>query len=156
MSTKEREERKRKLLIKRKFLADKRKLDKFLSDKTSLNDYFKQKIFEYSELEAVTDTYNGIHYFYKELEKDISQLSSIIQSNGIKKGDFVSIFSENNGRWIVMEQAVLRCGAVCTLRGSGAPVEELDFILRHSESKALIIENIKTLNKLLPYLKITI
>ena len=152
MNTKERNERRRKLIIKRKFLKEKRFLDKFLSDKTSLNDYFRQKASEYNNLNAVTDTYNGVFFTYKDVEENISNLSAMIQSNGIKKGDFVSIFSENNGLWIVMEQSVMRCGAVCTLRGSNAPAEELDYILGHSESKALIVENTKALDKLLPYL----
>ena len=152
MHTDGRNERRRKLLIKRKFLSEKRFLDKFLADKTSLNNYFKQKSLEYSNLNAITDTYNGVFFTYKEVEENISNLCAMIQSGGIKKGDFVSIFSENNGLWVIMEQAAMRCGAVCTLRGSNAPAEELDYILRHSESKALIVENTKTLEKLLPYL----
>ena len=148
----ERKERLRKILLKRKFLSDKRKLNKFLSDKSSLNEYFKQKISNYFSLNAVTDEYNKLQFNYDILEQNILYLSSAIQSFGIKKDDFVCIFTENNGLWATVEQAAMRCGAICTLRGSNAPIDELDYILSHSEAKGLIVKDIALLNSLKPYL----
>lgn len=145
-------ERLRKISIKKKFLSGKRKIDNFLSDKTSFNDYFKQKISLYKTLPASTDAYNNVSLNYEELENNISDLASAIQSFGINKGDFVSIFTENNGRWATVEQAAMRCGAICTLRGSNAPIEELDYILYHSESKGLIVKDSKLLNSIKPNL----
>ena len=148
-----RKERKRKILLKRNFLSGRRKLNKFLSNKTSFNDYFRHKILNYIGLQAITDTYNNIETNYDELERNISYLASAIQSFGIKKGDFVGIFTENNGRWATVEQAAMRCGAICTLRGSNAPVEELDYIISHSEAKGLILKDGSLLKSLKPYLK---
>lgn len=148
----ERKERLRKILNKKKFLAGKRTVDKFLEEKTSFNDFIKNEIAKYQTLPAITDEYSNIHLNYDELETNISTLSAAIQSFGINKGDFISIFTENNGRWVTVEQASMRCGAICALRGSNAPVEELDYILTHSESKGLIVKDIKLLNALKPYL----
>ena len=148
----ERKERLRKILNKREFLRGKRILDRFLADKTSMNNYLKDCITKYENLDAITDTYRKVFLTYKQFEEQILALASMIQVNGIEKGDFVGIFSENNGRWAVCEQAAMRCGAICTLRGSNAPVKELDYILSHSEAKALILENGKLLNNLKPYL----
>ncbi|MBR1680311.1 AMP-binding protein, partial [bacterium] len=149
----ERKEKLRKLLIKRKFLSGRRKVNKFLQDKTSFNSYFKDKISAYNSMQSVTDTYNNITLKYDEFESNISNLAAAIQSFGINKGDFISIFTENNGLWATAEQAAMRCGAICTLRGSNAPVEELDYILSHSESKGLILKDSNLFNALKPYLE---
>ena len=148
----ERKERRRKILIKRQFLKDKRAVDRFLSDKTSMNNYLRDCILQYENLDAITDTYKNVFLTYKQVEEQMSSLAAMIQVSGLDKGDFIGIFSENNGRWAICEQAAMRCGAICTLRGSNAPVKELDYIIGHSEAKALILENGKLLNNLKPYL----
>ncbi len=149
---KERQEKLRQLKLKRKLLSDRRKLDEFLSTKTSLNNYFKDNIAKHKGLNAVTDTYCNIHLTYEELEEQISLFASGIQSLGINKGDFVGIFTENNGRWCVCHQGTMRTGAVCTLRGSNAPAGELDYILGHSEAKGVILKDGTLLNALKPFL----
>ena len=148
-----RKERLRNILIKKEFLAGKRILDKFLSNKTSFNEYFKSKIAEYPDMRAVTDEYSNVHLSYSELESQISCFASALQKSGLKKGAFVGIFSEHNGRWICIEQAVMRCGAIATLRGSKAPVEELNYILNHCEPKGLILENSRLFEKIKPYIQ---
>ena len=148
----ERKERRRRILLKRDFLRGKRIVERFLSDKTSFNDFFRDKIAQYSSLPAVTDTYNNVYMTYEELEEQISSLAAAVQSFGIKKGDFVCIFTENHGRWAASEQAAMRCGAVCTLRGSNAPVGELDYILSHSDAKGLMVRDGNLLNALKPFL----
>ena len=147
-----RDERLRRIAIKRKFLSGKREVNNFLSDKTSLNDYIKAQIALYKDLPAITDTYCNVSLTYGEFENQIETIASAIQSFGVQKGDFIGIFTENNGRWAVVEQATMRCGAVCTLRGSNAPVDELDYIINHSEAKGLILKDGLLLNKLKPYL----
>lgn len=149
----ERKERLRRIKIKKDVLADRREIDKFLSEWTSFNEYFKVNIAKHKELNAITDTYNKIFMGYEELEQNISAIAAAIQSLGIQKGDFVDIFTENNGRWAIVEQATMRCGAICTLRGSNAPIGELDYIIRHSDAKGLILKDGTLLNNLKPYLK---
>lgn len=138
---KNKQKRLRNILIKKEFLKTKRKIDEFLSDKSSFNGYFKSQIAEYSDMRAVTDGYNNVYLSYGELEDKIASLSAYLQSCGVKKGDFIGIFSENNGAWIIAEQGVMRCGAISTLRGSKAPIDELDYIISHSEAKGLILED---------------
>ena len=150
---KERKERKRQILIKKQLLSDRRQMEKFLSDKTSFNTYFKEKISGYGKMPAITDTYNGLELNYKEVEEQISLLSSALQSFGVKRGNFVGIFTENQGRWAICEQAVMRCGAVATLRGSTCPVGELDYIMGHSDAIGIFVRDGHLLTKLKPYLK---
>ena len=111
-----RKERLRTLLLKRKFLSGRRKVVKFLEDKTSVNNYFKERISGYNDLPAVTDTYTNVYLTFAEVEEQMSAFAAALQSFGIQKGDFVDIFTENNGRWCVCEQGAMRTGAVCALR----------------------------------------
>ena len=149
----ERKEKLRKALIKRKLILGTREVNKFLSDKTSFNNYLEECFSKYSDLQAITDTYCNIELTYKDLLNNITNIAKAIQSFGIQKGDFVSIFTENNGLWSTVDLAAMKCGAICTLRGSNAPIEELDYILAHSESKGLIVKDFVLLNKLKPYLE---
>ena len=145
-------ERLRKIAIKREYLKSKKRIDKFLSNKISFNRYFREKTAEYPDMRAITDTYNDVFLNYAELNSGIHNLACALQSFGVEKNDFVCIFSENNGFWALCEQAVMECGAVPTLRGSKANVEELDYIINHSEAKGLILENENLLNNLKPYI----
>ena len=148
----DRQERLRKILIKKKLLSDRRKTEKFLLGETSLNDYVKKKIAQFPELQAITDDYCKIYMNYAQLEEQMSAFAAALQSFGLQKGEFVDIFTENNGRWCVVEQGAMRCGAVCTLRGSNAPIEELDYIINHSDAVGLILKDGVLLNKLKPFL----
>ena len=150
--SKNKNERLRKIAIKKKFLEGRRIVDKFLADKTSYNDYFESQIKQYSGLPAVTDDYNNIHQTYDEFNKEINSLAAVLQLMGVKKGDFVGIFTENNGRWAAVHQAAMRTGAICTLRGSNAPAGELDYIITHSDAVGIIIKDGILLNNLKPYL----
>ena len=145
---KDRQELYRKALMKRQLIKDKRVMDKFLSDKKSLNAYIQEKMSAFRELPAITDSYNNLELTYGKVEEQMNDLASALQYLGTKKGDFVGIFSENNGRWAICDQAVMRCGAVCTLRGSNAPLEELDYIIGHSGAVGLILKDGKLFNSL--------
>ena len=147
----ERQERLRKILLKKKLLSEKRFMEKFFVGKTSLNDYFQEKISQYKDMPAITDEYNNVEMTYEQVDSEMTNLASALQSFGVKKGDFVGIFTENNGRWCICQQAVLRCGAVATLRGSNAPSEELNYIMGHSEAKGIIVRDFSLFKKLIPY-----
>jgi long-chain acyl-CoA synthetase len=60
----------------------------------------------------------------------------------------VAQFSENSARWLVVDQAIIACGAVNAVRGSGAPAAELAYIWEHSDSCALVTDSIKLVGAL--------
>ena len=145
-----RREKARQLILKRRLKSDIRQMEKFLSDKTSVNNFLRSKMAMYVDLEAITDDYNNLHMTYGELDFQMSEFASGLQSLGLQKGEFVSLITENNGRWCVCEQGIQRCGAIAVLRGSNAPVGELDYIINHSDSVGLILKDMKLFNALKP------
>lgn len=114
----------------------------------SIFEHFEKSISKYPDYEAVTDEKHSIKMKYQDVLEVMNQFASGIQSLGINKGDFVALFTENNGLFMTTGQAITKAGAIEVLRGSNAPIEELDYILGHSEAKAVILEDAKLLDKL--------
>ncbi len=85
---------------------------------------------------------------YKQLHQQIQQFASGLQALGVKAGDRVSLISDNSPRWMIADQGILTAGAVDAVRSSQAERQELLFILANSGSTALVVENLKTLQKL--------
>jgi len=104
----------------------------------------------YSETLALKDDYMGEEYSFSAVFAAIKQFSCGLKALGLKKGNHISFFSENSCRWLIADQAILISGMVDAVRGSGASVPELEYILEQSDSVALIVENLTLLNKLLP------
>ncbi|MCR4881386.1 MAG: AMP-binding protein [bacterium] len=116
-------------------------------------DYLEKCDQDYMDNMAITDMYSGIKMTYRELWNDVNLFASGLQSLGLKKGEFVALYSENNGRWCVMDLAIMKCGAIDVLRGANAPVVELDYILNHSDAVGAIIQDEQTFGKLKEVLK---
>jgi long-chain acyl-CoA synthetase len=89
---------------------------------------------------------------YTEMNQNFQQFASGLQSLGIKAGDRVSLFADNCARWMIADQGCMAAGAVDVVRSSEADPPELAFIYENSESSALLVENLKTCQKLLPLL----
>ena len=120
---------------------------------TALHEVFEECMIKYADLDAVCDKYNNVFLTYNELRLNIENFAAGLQQLGVKKGDFVCLITENQGRWFMCQQAIMKCGAVATLRGSNAPVDELSYIIDHSDAKGVILRDTKTFNNLKEYLK---
>ena len=110
--------------------------------------HFEQAISKYPDYYAVTDEKHNLNLKYQDILEIFHQFASGLQSLGISKGDFVALYTENNGLFMPTGQAITKTGAIEVLRGSNAPVEELDYILGHSQAKAVILEDVNLLNKM--------
>lgn len=123
-------------------------INQFLSKYNFWTEYILESMSNFREAKAILDETNGVDLTYGEVIDNINTFASALQANGIQKGDFVSLFSENNGLHFICHHGIMKAGACSVLRGTSAPSEELEFILNHSESKALVISDYKSLEKL--------
>lgn len=85
---------------------------------------------------------------YAQLYEQIQQFGAGLQALGIKTGDRVSLFADNQPRWLIADQGVMIIGVVDAVRGAQADKEELMYILSHSDSVALIVQDLALLRKL--------
>ncbi len=89
-----------------------------------------------------------IKFSYLELAGNIEKASKAFFSLGIKKGEVVTLISENSPRWLIVDQALMRIGAVDAVRGCNTPSVELDYIIEHSQSQGLIVQSKEVWEKL--------
>lgn len=98
---------------------------------------------------------------YADLRQQIEQFASGLQTLGIdplfsphpEEANLpprVALFADNSARWMIADQGIMRAGAADAVRSSAADREELLYILEHSGSMGLVVEDAKTLKKLLP------
>lgn len=112
--------------------------------------YWSSLVSRYSDRMALKDPYLNEEYTFRGAFSVIKQFACGLKVLGFKQGDHVSFFSENSSRWMIADQALLVSGMVDAVRGTGASLSELEYIMEQSDSVALFVENISVLKKLLP------
>ena len=85
---------------------------------------------------------------YSQLSEQIQQFAAGLQTLGVTYGERVSLIADNSPRWFIADQGIMTAGAVNAVRSAQADKEELLYIISHSGSTALVVEDVKTLNKL--------
>lgn len=85
---------------------------------------------------------------YSQLYDQMQQFATGLQVLGVNPGDRISLFSDNNPRWLVADQGIMAAGAVNAVRSSQADQDELLFLLENSGSIGLVAEDQATLQKL--------
>ncbi|WP_026732497.1 AMP-dependent synthetase/ligase [Fischerella sp. PCC 9605] len=85
---------------------------------------------------------------YTQLCQQIQLFATGLQALGVQAGDRISLISDNSPRWFIADQGIMTAGAVDAVRSSQAEREELLYIVANSGSTALVVQDLKTLNKL--------
>ncbi|MBD2199288.1 MULTISPECIES: AMP-dependent synthetase/ligase [Calothrix] len=85
---------------------------------------------------------------YTQLAEKIQQFAAGLQALGVKAGDRISLIADNSPRWFIADQGIMTAGGVNAVRSSQAEKEELLFIVANSGSTAVVVEDLKTLNRL--------
>ncbi len=87
-------------------------------------------------------------YTYRQLAADIKRFAAGLQTLGVQPGEKVAIFSENRPQWLVADQGIMTAGAIDAVRGANAEKSELLYILQHSDSIGLVVQDLAVLSKL--------
>ncbi len=90
---------------------------------------------------------------YPELAQQIQGFAQGLQALGLQPGERVALFADNSSRWLIADQGIMLAGGVDVVRGAQAPLDELDFIYRNSESSFLVVDTPELLKRLAPYLE---
>lgn len=108
--------------------------------------------------------YTDRNYFrtWKELNDEADLIARGMMSLGVKKGDHVAIWATNTPEWILTLFAAAKIGAVLVTVNTNFKIFELEYLLRQSDTKLLVMiggfknnDYVATLNELLPELKTT-
>jgi len=88
-----------------------------------------------------------------EFRSKIRNLSLGLYALGVRKGDRVSIHSENSTEWLICDQAVLSVGAVNVAIYTTQPADQITYILENSEAKVHIVSNDALFEETKPLIK---
>jgi long-chain acyl-CoA synthetase len=94
----------------------------------------------------------AISLTYQEVANQIQLFATGLQSLGIQPGRSIALFADNSPRWLIADQGIMSVGAFNAVRSSQAETQELLSILDNSKAQILVVEDLKTLNKLSPHL----
>ncbi len=94
---------------------------------------------------------------YAELNEEVNRFAGGLVKLGIRPGDKVSVWMQNNPEWVVAQFAVARIGAVLVPMDTWYKASETEYILKHSDSVAIItstgfgkIDFLRVLKKIKP------
>lgn len=86
---------------------------------------------------------------WQEYYDSVKTAGMALLSLGIKKGDCISILSENNPRWVYTDIAAQCIGGITAGIYTTSSPDEAAFIIDHSESSLVFVENEEQLDKIL-------
>ncbi len=121
---------------------------------TSIADVWPIAARHFGETVALRDPHQQpeVSLTFAELNQQLQHFAAGLQALGVQPGDRIAIVADNSPRWLIADQGSLMAGAVNVVRSSQADAQELAYILEHSGSTGLLVENLKTLRKLKPFL----
>ena len=90
-------------------------------------------------MHKVEGQYQG--FSYHELGERVKNFALGLASLGVKKGDRVSILSENRPEWAISDLAILSLGAINVPIYPSLIPQQIEFILNDSEAKLIITSN---------------
>lgn len=92
---------------------------------------------KYPKTEAIISPQGN--YTYAELQDKVNLLASALKENGIEKGDRVCLYMPNTPEFVISYFAVQRIGAIVVPVNAKFTLEEIQFVVDHSEAKCLIV-----------------
>ncbi len=94
---------------------------------------------KYPDSLAVKYTDRDFCRTWKELDDEVERLARGFMAIGIKKGDHVAIWATNTPEWILTLFATAKIGAILVTVNTNYKVFELEYLLRQSDSKCLVM-----------------
>jgi len=115
----------------------------FIKNLDHIDQIWEKLKFKYGDTLAVYDLRGKYKekFSYSELADLITKVSFSFKNYGLVKGDVVTVISENSPRWLVVDQGLMRLGAINAVRGINSPSIELEYIINHSNSVGLIVQS---------------
>ncbi len=116
---------------------------------------------KFPEIPALIDNHSAypMQITFREMWQQICQFAAGLQASGFdvtaqdpQIPPRIALFADNSARWFIADQGIMAAGAVNAVRSSQTDRAELLYILANSGSTALVVEDVKTLKKLLPEL----
>jgi long-chain acyl-CoA synthetase len=87
---------------------------------------------------AVIHTGTGEALTYRELDERSNRLARLLHAQGLRRGDTVALFMENNIRFLEVAWAALRSGLYLTAVNRYLTIEEAAYVIGDCDARALV------------------
>ena len=84
---------------------------------------------------------------FRELHERVAAVGLGLRELGLEPDDVLAIHSENRPEWVIADLATQGIRAVCTGIYETSPPAEVEYLLRHSEAKIVIVEDERQFDK---------
>jgi len=85
---------------------------------------------------------------YNEFRKKVINFASGLISIGIARGERIAILSENRPEWAISDLGIMHSGALTVPFYTSLPPKQIEYLLKVSGAKSIIISNLKQLEKI--------
>jgi len=112
-------------------------MKKFTVFGENFSDILDQTAEEYPNAEAVV--YGKDRITYSRLKEKVDTLAKGLIKLGMKAGDHIALWMPNNPEWIYAMFAIAKAGGVIVPVNSRYKAFEIEYIIKHSDAKALFV-----------------
>ena len=88
---------------------------------------------------------------YAELDASIRQARRALDALGLKRGDAIALLSEGRPEWAITDLAAQSLGLILVAPYTTLPPAQIGYIVRDSGAKAIIISDLKQLDKVVKF-----
>lgn len=101
--------------------------------------YFDSVCDRFADQMALVSVYQNIRWTYAELREQVDRLACGLLRLGLKHGDRIGIWSQNNYEWVLMQFATARTGLVMVNINPAYRLAEVEYALNKVGCKALVV-----------------
>jgi fatty-acyl-CoA synthase len=89
--------------------------------------------------EAVVYVEQNLRYTYREFQDVCNTVAKGLMGMGVKKGDHIAIWASNKPEWVITQYASAKIGAVLVTVNTSYQSQELEYLLKQSDSTTLLL-----------------
>jgi fatty-acyl-CoA synthase len=106
---------------------------------STLGAYFRNVSQRSPEHMALISCHQNLRFTYGQLQERVDEFARGMMQMGIERGDRIGIWSTNNAQWLITKLAAATIGAIFVNINPGYKASELDFVLKQSGVKLLVV-----------------
>ncbi|WP_091260257.1 AMP-binding protein [Aneurinibacillus thermoaerophilus] len=105
----------------------------------TIGELMDQTTARFPDKEAVVYPELGLRYTFSEFQALCNQVAKGLIALGIKPGEHIAIWATNVPEWVITQFASAKMGAVFVTVNTSYRVQELEYLLRQSDSTTLLL-----------------
>jgi len=107
----------------------------------TIGEAFDRTVSLHADREAIISIHQNMRLTYRQLSEQVDIAAKALMALGLQKGDRIGIWSPNNLEWLITQYASAKIGSVLVTINPAYRSHELDYVLKQSGCRALVIQN---------------